>query len=293
MAEIKFNKIQIGVINASNFVKKYLNDHKLIMQDIVDALQEQVTEHFRPAWGIDAELKVIHEEGPIMCTEMCSKCTPPPESWWLLILDNSDEAGILGYRDTTPEGLPLAKVFAETASRYGLPWTVTASHELLEMLADPGMSLTAFDPTNSPTEASGRLYAYEICDPCGDDKYTIGKKKIEVANFVHPTWFQWFQHSKWSNNQKTRFTHKNDRTVTEPFQLQPGGQISVLDMLSGSGWYQIFGNEDKIPDRMRYYMRARVGSRRERRRMVAHGIGKSERGGAGPGPVGPRPGPGS
>jgi hypothetical protein len=278
MAEIRVDKIQVGVINASNFVKKDLKDKNLKMQDIIDALQDQVTDHFRPAWGIDAELKVIHDEGPIKCTEMCSSCTPPPESWWLLIVDNSDVAGVLGYRDTTDKGLPLAKVFAETANGYGLSWTVTASHELLEMLADPGMSLAAVRPTDDPTIASGRMYAYEVCDPCGNDEYPIGKNNIRVANFVYPAWFQWFQDPKWSNNENTQFMHKNHNTVKAPFQLQPGGQISVLDIPCGSGWYQIFEKEKEKTadyDHMLYNMRPRVGSRRERRRMVAQGLGKS------------------
>ena len=37
--------------------------------------------------------------------------------------------------DVTREGLPLGKVFAKTDQQYGEKWTGTASHELLEMLA--------------------------------------------------------------------------------------------------------------------------------------------------------------
>jgi hypothetical protein len=294
MAERRVDKIQVGVINASNFVKKDLEEKHLTMQDIIDALQEQVEHHFGPAWGISAEVKPLDDSGPVPCVQMVKRprlsssmsestvapCTPS-KSWWLLIVDNSDAAGVLGYRDTTHEGLPLAKVFAETAEGYGLPWTVTASHELLEMLADPGMSLAAFRPTGKPTEASGRLYAYEVCDPCGNDQYLIGEKDISVANFVYPAWFQWFHDPKWFPNANNQFMHKYYDEVTAPFQLRPGGQISVLDIPSGSGWYQIFEDKEPISDHMLYNMRPRVGSRRERRRMVAQPLSKSGPGGAG------------
>ena len=39
---------------------------------------------------------------------------PPPtaEEWQIVVLDNSDQAGALGYHDYTPSGKPVAKVFA-------------------------------------------------------------------------------------------------------------------------------------------------------------------------------------
>jgi hypothetical protein len=195
---------------------------------------------------------------------MCQRCKPSPGLWWLIILDNSDIAGVLGYHDATPEGLPLAKVFAETADGYGRPWTVTASHELLEMLADPGMSLVAFKPA-SPTESSGCLYAYEVCDPCDDDQYSIGKNNIPVSNFVYPAWFEWFRNPSppWGCGQHTQFIHCYDKDVGEPFQLRPGGHITVIDIPGSSGWRQI--NERPYS----YNMRPYVGSRRDRRRILA------------------------
>ena len=73
-------------------------------------------------------------------------------------LDDSDQASALGYHDMTSEGLPLGKVFGTTNLKFGTNWTVTASHELLEMLGDPSINLTVFIQSNS---AAGRLYAYD------------------------------------------------------------------------------------------------------------------------------------
>jgi len=39
--------------------------------------------------------------------------------WWVVVLDNSDQAGALGYHDLTSAGLPISKVFAGTDKQYG------------------------------------------------------------------------------------------------------------------------------------------------------------------------------
>lgn len=57
--------------------------------------------------------------------------------------------------------MPLGKVFAGTDLKYGYTWSVTASHELLEMLADPNINLTVLLQNS---ETAGTLYAYEVCD---------------------------------------------------------------------------------------------------------------------------------
>src|SRR5207248_3422725 len=146
--------IQISIINASTV----LQDSDIA--PVVDALQQQVTNDFLPPWGVNAELTFIPSGTP-----------PPPGTWWLSILDDSDQAGALGYHDLTKEGLPLGKVFAKTDLTFGENWMVTFSHELLEMLADPNINLTVFDES----QGGGRLYAYEVCDPCEADQF--GYKK--------------------------------------------------------------------------------------------------------------------
>jgi hypothetical protein len=128
--------IKVAVINASTVLK----DGEV--SAAVPALQAQVHSDFAPIWGIDADLTFVP-----------GGSHPAPGSWWLTILDNSDVAGALGYHDVTNAGLPLGKVFAGTDKQYGLSWTVTASHELLEMLGDPEINLTVFV---QPKATSGR-----------------------------------------------------------------------------------------------------------------------------------------
>lgn len=228
---------QISVINESTV----LTDAEV--QPVVAALQQQVTNDFRPAWGTDAELKMIPQG-----------TQPPAGTWWLVILDDSDQAGALGYHDLTQDGLPIGKVFAASDLKAGTSWSVTASHELLEMLADPNINLTVF-VQNANT--AGTLYAYEVCDACEDDSFGYKINDILVSDFVYPAWFENFRQQG-----STQFDRMNQ--IQNPLQLLSGGYIGVFSVTDGSGWQQ--QTAEKIPTNLRH--RGHVGSRRERRSIA-------------------------
>jgi hypothetical protein len=173
---------------------------------------------------------------------------PKPGDWWLVILDNSDQADALGYHDVTAEGLPLGKVFAKTTQQYGEKWSVTASHELLEMLADPEINLTVF----LEEQKGGRLYAYEVCDACEADQFGYSIDGVAVSDFVFPSWFESFR-------KHGPFDHQNK--IQKPLQLLKGGYIGIYDVLSGGGWTQL--TAEAVNSRAR----APIGSRRERRNI--------------------------
>ena len=227
--------LQISVINASTV----LTDAEI--RPVVNALQQQVTHDFRPVWGVDAELTFVP-----------SGSSPPIGTWWLTILDDADQAGALGYHDLTPDGLPLGKVFAATDLKYGTSWTVTASHELLEMLADPNINLTVFVQNENTT---GTLYAYEVCDACESDAYAYKIGSVQVSDFVFPSWFEDFRPEG-----STQFDQVNK--ITEPLELLSGGYIGVFSVSDGSGWQQMTAEKTPIDA----IHRGNVGSRRERRR---------------------------
>jgi len=230
MAEIK-----IACVNESSEV----SDEDVAKT--VTALQKQVTSHFAPAWGVPADVRFVPRGQQ-----------PEQGEWWLVILDDADQAGALGYHDVTNEGLPLGKVFARTTRLDGGIWNVTASHELLEMLGDPEINLTVFvQDGNHPT---GRLYAYEVCDACEDDSFGYTIDGVAVSDFVYPAWFESFRKPK-----STRFDFQNQ--ITKPLELLRGGYIGYFDVTGGSGWQQ-----ETKDAKLDYRARPRVGSRRERRR---------------------------
>lgn len=238
----QLSTIQISVINESTV----LTDADVT--PVISALQKQVTNDFRPVWGVDAELTMVSKNSQ-----------PPTGSWWLVILDDSDQAGALGYHDLTSDGLPLGKVFAASDLKAGTSWTVTASHELLEMLADPNINLSVFVQN---TNTTGTLYAYEVCDACEDDSVGYQIDNILMSDFVYPSWFEDF-HTTGS----TQFDRTNQ--IQNPLQLLPNGYIGIFNVSAGTGWQQMTGQEQHaqtsrvtLTDTRN---RGNVGTRRERR----------------------------
>ena len=234
-SQVQPSTIQISVINESTI----LADKDVV--PVLAALQKQVTNDFRPVRGTDAELTIV------------AKGTQPPAgSWWLVLLDDSDQANALGYHDLTSESLPIGKVFAASDLKAGTSWTVTASHELLEMLGDPNINLTVF-VQNANT--AGILYAYEVCDACEDDSLGYKIDNIEVSDFVYPAWFEGFRAEGFDAVR----SHEPDQ----------GGRLTcwstatseVFTVNSGSGWTQ--KTADSRPTNLLH--RGAVGSRRERR----------------------------
>lgn len=227
---------RVAFINKSTVVK---DD---VTKSVMEAMQIQVSRDFAPVWGIDTALTFYSKndiiQGPI---------------WQLVILDNTDQAGYLGYHDSTEnEGLPLGKIFAQADFSAGTQWSVTASHELLEMLADPDLNQLA---TKQQDDGSNLYYQKEVCDMCNADEYGYTINGILVSDFVFPSWFEQFhpQGTQYDYNQKVT-------KMSAPFQVLKNCQISVND---GTGWTQQYGPNSIL----QYNMRAHVGSRRERRRI--------------------------
>ncbi|HJU18987.1 MAG TPA: hypothetical protein VJ770_21235 [Stellaceae bacterium] len=205
--------ITVAIVNQSSIVAD------TAMPAVVDALQRQVHEHFAPAWGIDAALNLVARDA-----------MPDPTWWRLVILDDSDQADALGYHETTASGLPQGLVFARTTQEDGEKWTVTASHELLEMLADPEINLTVFV---QDSDESGRLYAYEVCDAVESVAYPIDG--VPVSDFVLPSYFE---PGTAGATPAAPFDYCQQLTMPLP-SLLPGGYIGMYQVGMGAGWTQI------------------------------------------------------
>lgn len=228
--------IKIGVFNESTVI----SDAELIKW--IRAVQHQIRHDWAPIWGYDADL-IWQPKGSL----------PRSGMWHMVIFDDSDQAGALGYHDINPEGLPLGKVFAKTTLTYGGLPSVTFSHEVLEMLGDPDINLIAMG--NDPNSGA-KFYAYEVCDAVEADNLGYPIYGITVSDFVTPAWFESFRAPN-----STQFSFK--KNVTAPFQLAAGGYIGVYDPTYG--WTQITARHAYS-----YEQRPHPGSRRERRLIPRH-----------------------
>lgn len=204
--------VNVAIVNSSTV----LTDAQV--QAIVPALQQQVTRDFAPFWHRDAKLTFYSNTnvGNI-----------PASFWWIVVLDTSDVAQALGYHTLTSAGLPMGKVFAKTAMDNNLSWTVTASHELLEVLANPNVDLYTFVQSS---DMAGVLYPLETGDPVEADAIGYTINGFLLSNFVTPAWFQ-----GWRSAGSARFDFGNK--LTQPLQLASGGYVQTY-AATGTGFTQ-------------------------------------------------------
>ena len=98
----------VAITNASTV----LNDRQV--EACISALQRQVSIDFRAYWNLECQLTFLPKSEKLA------------EGWWqMVVLDDPDQAGVLGYHELTSDGTPLGKVFAGLDLRSGSSWTVT------------------------------------------------------------------------------------------------------------------------------------------------------------------------
>ncbi|TAK91027.1 MAG: hypothetical protein EPO06_06840 [Burkholderiaceae bacterium] len=177
---------------------------------LIAAMQVFVDKHVAPVWGTPA--KLVKSKGYVK------------GAWAMIFLDNADQPGALAYHDLTPEGMPQSKVFVKTTLDNHDLVSVSASHELVEMLVDPAINMMTTGPDPK------LVYAYESADPVEALSFPIDG--IEMSDFVYPSYFEVF-HKPGS----VRLDHLNQ--VKKPFELLSGGYQIVY---KNGRWSQIFGS---------------------------------------------------
>lgn len=180
------------------------------VQAVIPALQKQVSEDFFQYWTADCTLQFLAKDQPL-----------PAEAWQMVILDDADQAGALGYHELSSQGTPLGKVFARLDIQNNLSWTVTVSHELLEMLGDPWIDLAVVSD-------NGIVYAMEVADAVEDDSLGYQIDGVLVSDFVTPKWFN-------PSIECDRYSFRQN--VTQAFEIAAGGYIGTFE--PGNGWTQI------------------------------------------------------
>jgi hypothetical protein len=219
--------LQIAVINESTVIAD--GD----VQAMLPAFTQQWNRDLQPIWGV----------GEASFTFVPKGQAPASGTWWVVFLDDSDQAGALAYHDLTNEGLPISKVFVKTILADNASVSVGATHEICEMAVDPWLNSAYQDP-------QGVFWAGEICDPVEDNQYGYEIGGILVTDFVTPNWFA---------HEYAQGPIDFKQHATEAFEVLTGGYAQKFD--PQQGWQQVTGS--KARRSRRAY--APTGSRRERR----------------------------
>lgn len=189
----------------------------LEVQDVTRAVNRQICDDFARYWSIDARLRLEGHAGG----------TPTPQApaelrgdAIIYLCDQIDVAGVLGYHDQNNSGIPFGFVLMELSAQLGEPWSVTLSHEALELIGDANVNQFAAGPHPDPQQ-NGRLvfHWYEMCDAVQAETYQIDG--IAMSNFVLPLYF----------TPTEERGGRNDFVGTElqSFGVNPGGYIGFFD----------------------------------------------------------------
>ena len=218
---------QIAVINESTAISD------ADVQKMLPAFGQQWNKDLEPIWGVEAATFTFIPTGQ----------APAAGTWWVVFLDDSDQANALAYHDLTNEGLPISKVFVKTILADNASVSVGATHEICEMAVDPWLNSAYQDP-------QGTFWAGEVCDPVEDDQYGYQIGSILVTDFVTPNWFA-HQHAQGNIDLKGH--------ASVAFEVLTGGYAQKFD--PQQGWQQVTGSKAMHSKRAH----AARGSRRERR----------------------------
>ena len=203
---------------------------------LIAAMQAFVDNDVAPVWGTPARL--VRSTGFV------------PGHWAMVFLDDADQPGALAYHDLTPDGLPESKVFVKTTLKNHDLVSVSASHELVEMLVDPAINLMTTGPDPK------LVYAYESADPVEQLSYPV--RGIAMTDFVYPSYFEAFH--KPGSVQFDRL-----RKVSKPFQILAGGYQIIF---KNGKWTQVFGSAAKKKRFMKEDHRGHRSEQRKQRKLV-------------------------
>lgn len=177
---------------------------------VAAALDKQATRDFAPIWGINASIHAF------------ARLEDVPLGYWPMIVQDDigieDAAGIHLDKD----GQPYALITA------GNNWSLTASHETVEMLADPFGNRVIAGP--SLIKEQGRVnYLVEVSDPSEAAEFAYTVNDILVSDFYTPSYFDPVK----ACGVRYSFTG----AITEPRQVLKDGYLSWHEAVSDH-WFQ-------------------------------------------------------
>jgi len=237
-------------ISVVNFTRT-LKDEAI--QKVIRAVNLQIALDFEPYWHTGAVLRL---EGAGTRLRRQAPAELRGDAILYLWDKKADVSDAVGYHWANNKGLPYGFVFTQIARQMREPWSVTFSHEALELIGDPEANLFSAGPHPRHPERTVYFW-YEMCDAVQDDSYKI--MDVEVSNFVLPLYFK----LKAGAGGYTDFLgrrHKGKRL--KPFGVNPGGYVGFFDPHAGkAGRNGTFEADQRAQRRLKIRSALGVGNR--------------------------------
>lgn len=200
--------MKIAVIN-KNVSEINYND----LQKAVSAIQHQVTEHFYPLHGVEAEIKPFRSISDV------------PEGFYLITIKYEIQNNELdGLHNLNEKGQPFGEI------KYWKRWTYTLSHEILEMIKNPFLKEYRKAKSIFDEETENPLFVEEVADATDGKGYEI--QGVEVSNFITLNWYDLYDNEYYFKLGTRSKPLKYDYLgiLTKPRQLYEGGNVAWLSV---------------------------------------------------------------
>jgi hypothetical protein len=176
---------------------------------VAAALQKQIAHDASPLWGLEASLSVFAALRDV-----------PVGYWPILIVDDIHDPNAAGFH-VGRQGQPYALI------EYGPSWSLSASHESLEMLIDPSGNRQVSGPSPAPDQGEVN-FLVEVCDPSADAQFGYSIDGVLLSDFCTPAYFD---HS--SAGGRYSFTG----AIKAPLEVLKNGYLSWYEPISKT-WFQ-------------------------------------------------------
>ena len=210
------------LISLVNHTNGKLKDEDV--QTAIRAVNRQLTFDFSPFWHTRAEMRL---EGPAGPKPSKVKLAELRGDAVIYLWDDVDVKDAIGYHEANARGIPFGFVFTELSKELGEPWSVTLSHEALELVGDPEVNLLVAGP--HPGDADQEVFHwYEMCDAVQAESYEIDG--VAVSNFLLPLYFT----PDLEVGGRNDFLGRRYKGTTLPsFGINPGGYVGFYNPETG------------------------------------------------------------
>lgn len=180
---------------------------------VASAIAVQVARDAGPLWSISAIVSALADPDRV-----------DPGIWPVEVVDVVED-GLSGFHQTR-HNQPFARVLA------GTTWSLTASHEILEMLVDPSGNRLVAAPAvaivdNDIQDAPGKFeYLLEVCDASEGPKNAYLIDGVLVSDFYTPNYFDP------SGSAGARYSFSGN--IKRPRQVLPDGYLTWFDAQTNS-----------------------------------------------------------
>jgi hypothetical protein len=188
------------------------------------AINRQIEFDFKPYWSLGATLRLEGRSCKRVNRETLSDMRGDAI---IYIWDEEDVDEALGYHEKNHRGIPFCFVFSRLAKELKESWTVTLSHEAIELIGDPQVNLLVQGP--HPETGKKVFHWFELCDAVQAETYMIDE--VEVSNFVLPLYFTSGEERAGRNDFLGR--RSKDIKPLQSFKVKRGGYIGFFNPHAG------------------------------------------------------------